>query len=68
MPSTPKTPLEVPGGQDPEYWSVRAWLMLIMLVVFMVINFADRTILAIAAQPLMRELGLSESEFGFISS
>jgi len=42
--------------------------MLIMLAVFMVINFADRTILALAAQPLMRELGLSASEFGFISS
>jgi MFS family permease len=42
--------------------------MLVMLAVFMVINFADRTILALSAQPLIRELGLSASEFGFISS
>jgi MFS family permease len=39
-----------------------------MLAVFMVINFADRTILALAAQPIMRELNLSAEQFGFISS
>jgi sugar phosphate permease len=42
--------------------------VLVLLAVFMVINFADRTVLALAAQPLMRELGLSASQFGFISS
>jgi ACS family hexuronate transporter-like MFS transporter len=73
-PGTPKAPLkaEAPltasGGQGPEYHPFRAWFILIMLAVFMVINFADRTILALAAQPLMRDLGLSASEFGFISS
>ncbi|MEW2289467.1 MFS transporter [Streptomyces sp. NPDC047841] len=53
---------------DRDYRPFRAWSVLLMLAVFMVINFADRTILALAAQPVMRELGLSASQFGLVSS
>jgi MFS family permease len=67
-PGTPQTTHSTADRPDPEYRPLMAWSMLILLAVFMVINFADRTILALAAQPLIRELGLSASEFGFISS
>jgi len=53
---------------DVRYRPVMAWLVLALLGIFMLVNFADRTILALAAQPLMAELHLSAAEFGFISS
>lgn len=46
----------------------RAWLITGMLVIFQMINFADKAVLGLVAEPAMRELGLSASEFGFIGS
>ncbi|WIV55796.1 MFS transporter [Amycolatopsis nalaikhensis] len=63
--STSDTP-DTPGS--PRYRPLRAWAVLLLLAVFMVLNFADRISLALAAQPLIRELHLSASEFGLISS
>ena len=45
-----------------------AWGILALLVLFMLVNYADRTVLALAGQPLMDELKISPSQFGFISS
>ncbi|MGW0084717.1 MFS transporter [Streptomyces sp. NPDC003393] len=64
----PSPSITEPDARDREFRPLAAWCMLIMLCVFMVINFADRTVLALAAQPLMRELGLSASDFGLVSS
>ena len=69
-------PLNAPAGSLTEiaspdaarYRPVMAWIILALLSIFMLINFADRTILALAAQPVMAELHLSAAEFGFISS
>lgn len=46
----------------------RAWAVTGMLVLFQIINFADKAVLGLVAEPAMRELGLSASEFGFIGS
>lgn len=46
----------------------RAWLVTAALVVFQIINFADKAVIGLVADPAMRELGLSAGEFGFIGS
>lgn len=46
----------------------RAWIVTGMLVVFQVINFADKAVIGLVADPAMRELHLSASEYGFIGS
>jgi ACS family D-galactonate transporter-like MFS transporter len=45
-----------------------AWLMVGLLFLFMLINFADKAVLGIAAVPIMEELKLSPSEFGLVGS
>jgi MFS transporter, ACS family, D-galactonate transporter len=45
-----------------------AWLIVALLFLFMVINFADKAVIGIAAVPIMQELNLSPSEFGLIGS
>jgi MFS transporter, ACS family, D-galactonate transporter len=39
-----------------------------LLFLFMVINFADKAVIGIAAVPMMQELRLSPSQFGLIGS
>jgi ACS family D-galactonate transporter-like MFS transporter len=46
----------------------KAWLIIALLFLFMVINFADKAVIGIAAVPIMRDLKLSPSEFGLIGS
>lgn len=48
--------------------STRGWAVMACLFVFMVINFADKALLGIAATPMMEELGLTPSQYGLISS
>ena len=44
------------------------WLIVALLFLFMLINFADKAAIGIAAVPIMEELQLSPSEFGLIGS
>ena len=44
------------------------WLTVGLLFLFMVINFADKAVIGIAAVPLMDELHLSPREFGLLGS
>ncbi|MGW2558625.1 MFS transporter [Streptomyces sp. NPDC001514] len=46
----------------------RAWIVTALLVVFMMINFADKSVLGLAADPIRKDLGLSASAFGLASS
>src|SRR5271154_6486340 len=46
----------------------RAWLTVSLLFVFMLINFADKAVIGIAAVPIMQELKLSPREFGLVGS
>src|SRR5258708_19220240 len=45
-----------------------AWLIVALLFLFMVINFADKAVVGIAAVPIMDELSLGPREFGLLGS
>jgi len=45
-----------------------AWVVVGLLFLFMLINFADRAVLGLAAVPIMQELGLSHTEFGLVGA
>jgi ACS family D-galactonate transporter-like MFS transporter len=45
-----------------------ARVIVALLFLFMVINFADKAVIGIAAVPMMQELRLSPSQFGLIGS
>ncbi|WP_262267569.1 MFS transporter [Microvirga yunnanensis] len=46
----------------------RRWIVVGMLCLLMLVNFADRAVLGLAAVPIMRDLGLSHTEFGLIAA
>src|SRR5215203_6159220 len=46
----------------------RAWMVVSLLFLFMLINFADRAVLGLAAVPIMQDLGLSHTQFGLIAT
>lgn len=46
----------------------RAWIVTALLVVFMMINFADKSVLGLAAEEIRQDLDLSASAFGLASS
>jgi ACS family D-galactonate transporter-like MFS transporter len=46
----------------------RAWAMVVLLFIFMVINFADKAVIGIAAVPIMQELELGPRQFGLVGS
>src|SRR6516162_4702128 len=46
----------------------QAWLLVGLLFLFMLINFADKAVIGIAAVPIMQELQLSPRQFGLIGS
>jgi MFS family permease len=48
--------------------SSRAWIIVAMMVVFMMINFADKAVLGLAAGPIMKDLHLTNEQFGQIGS
>lgn len=48
--------------------SEAAWLIVVLLFLFMMINFADKAVIGIAAVPIMQELRLSPRQFGLLGS
>ncbi|MFF1258701.1 MULTISPECIES: MFS transporter [unclassified Streptomyces] len=46
----------------------RAWLIAALIVAFMLVNYADKSVLGLAAVPIMDELHISNSTYGAISS
>lgn len=46
----------------------RAWVITVMLLVFMLINFADKAALGLAATDITKDLGLTDSQYGLLSS
>jgi len=61
-PPTPRQP------DEPVFDRRRSWTVLGLIVVFMLINFADKAVLGFAAIPLMDELNMSESTYGLVAS
>lgn len=45
-----------------------AWGITALVFLFMLINFADKVVVGLAAKPIMEELGLSHEQFGFLGS
>src|SRR6266566_1799098 len=43
------------------------WMMIFMLLVLGVINFADKAVLGLAAVPIIKELHLSPAQYGLVS-
>jgi MFS family permease len=62
-PAVPAGPLKAPSRTRR-----RAWIVTTLLVVFMMINFADKSVLGLAAEEIRQDLGLSASAFGLASS
>ncbi|MFF9853461.1 MFS transporter [Streptomyces litmocidini] len=60
----------VPAGtsKTPSSTRRRAWTVTALLVVFMMINFADKSVLGLAAEEIREDLGLTASAFGLASS
>ncbi|MGP2442116.1 MFS transporter [Streptomyces sp. JW3] len=65
-------PARTPTGpgpvDDPPFDRRRSWLILGMVVAFMMINYADKSVLGLAAVPLMDDLGIGKSTYGLVSS
>jgi ACS family D-galactonate transporter-like MFS transporter len=47
---------------------IRAWIVVILVFLFMLINFADKAVIGLASVPIMQELGLSHARFGMLGS
>jgi MFS family permease len=48
--------------------SLRAWAVVGMLFMFMLINFADKAVIGLSAVPIMRDLHLTNEQFGQVGS
>lgn len=44
------------------------WVVLVFLFLGMIVNFADKSIIGLAAQPIMEDFGLSYAEWGIVGS
>jgi MFS family permease len=53
-------------SQHTEGWST--WTVVILLFLFMLINFADKVVLALAGIPVMEEFSLTPTQFGLLGS
>lgn len=62
-PATPVSPSGKASGNRR-----RAWIVTAVLVAFMMINFADKSILGLAADSIREDLGMSATQFGFANS
>jgi MFS family permease len=46
----------------------RAWIVVILLTLFMVVNLMDKTVLGLSGSTIKNELGLSDEQFGAVGS
>jgi MFS family permease len=68
LPSVRASTLKPPAHAPATPSTGRAWLVTILLLAFMLINFADKAVLGLAAKPIMEDLGLSPAQYGLLSS
>ncbi|MFD8567253.1 MFS transporter [Streptomyces sp. NPDC059639] len=62
-PTLPDTMAGAVGGSERRAWTVTA-----LLVVFMMVNFADKSVLGLAADEIRADLHLSATQFGLANS
>lgn len=67
---TPRPLLGAPGAAvpPPAYRRRTALPILGLIVAFMIINFADKSVLGLSAVPIMRDLQISKTTYGLIAS
>ena len=46
----------------------KAWIVVALVFLFMLINYADKAVVGLSSVPIMRELGLSHAQFGILGS
>ncbi|WP_433445998.1 MFS transporter [Streptomyces sp. CA-142005] len=69
MPNTDLTPVTLTEPVTTSRGHRRqAWTVTGLLVVFMMVNFADKSVLGLAADPIRHDLGLSATGFGLANS
>ncbi|HEY6409141.1 MAG TPA: hypothetical protein VIY29_16900 [Ktedonobacteraceae bacterium] len=56
------------ASQNPTRISSFGWVMVGMLFVLGAINFADKAVLGLSAVPIIKELHLSPTQYGVVSS
>src|SRR5215467_3008496 len=62
--ATPTDTGKQAGSQTPK----GAWTITFLLFLFMLVNFADKIVVGLAAVPIMNELKLEPSQFGLLGS
>lgn len=72
-PSVPAPPGTGADPKDPRTWSARkrtryAWMLTGLLLFLMMLSWADKAVLGLAAVPLMEELDITPEQFGLVSS
>lgn len=72
VPTVPQRPAGSPGSPGStgsgDSSSRRAWTVTGLLVVFMMVNFADKSVLGLAADEIRADLHLSATQFGLANS
>lgn len=48
--------------------TIRGWTVIGLLFAFMMINYADKSVLGLVAVPMMRDMNLSATQFGLLGS
>ncbi|WP_129308125.1 MFS transporter [Streptomyces sp. L2] len=61
-------PAPAPTAAPAEPGRLRVWSVTVLIMFFMLINFADKSVLGLAAVPIMRELHLDHAAFGLLAS
>lgn len=46
----------------------KAWTTVVLVFLFMLINFADKAVIGLAAGPIIKDLHLTNEQFGQIGS
>ncbi|MFI6878835.1 MFS transporter [Streptomyces sp. NPDC050400] len=68
MTAVPTVPPQSAGTVQATGSSSRAWIVTGLLVVFMMVNFADKSVLGLAADEIRADLHLSATQFGLANS
>lgn len=76
MSATPLPDVVAPApttSRDPRTWSSvkrnrYGWIITFSLLFLMMLNWADKAVLGIAAVPLMKQLGITPEQFGLVGS
>ncbi|WP_346006793.1 MFS transporter [Janibacter terrae] len=63
-----ETVTQRPQSTEPSTSGVMAWSMTGLVILLYMVNYADKAVYGIIAQPLARELGLTSAEIGLVGS